>query len=78
MQWNEGKQTNMKEILARYGVGQEILGLTDSQTRANAEAAIFVFMKFSASFFIEKFADTLNNEFLPAFPGTDGLTWGFP
>lgn len=78
MQYVEGKSTNRTEILARYGVGPEILGLTESQTRANAEAAIFVFMKFGASFFIEKFADTLNNDYLPAFPGTDGLEFSFP
>jgi HK97 family phage portal protein len=78
MQWIEGKQMNKTEILARYGVGPEILGLTESQTRANAEAAIYVFMKFGASFFIEKFADTLNNDYLPVFPGTEGMEMGYP
>jgi HK97 family phage portal protein len=78
MQWAQGKEANRTEILARYGVGPEILGLTDSQTRANAEAAIFVFMKFGASFFIEKFADTLDNDYSPAFPDTDEMTWTFP
>ncbi len=78
MQWAEGKETNKKEILARYGVGPEILGLTESQTRANAEAAIFVFMKFGASFFIEKFADTLDNDYSPAFPDTEDMSWAFP
>lgn len=77
MQWAQGKEMNRTEILARFGVGPEILGLTDSQTRANAEAAIFVFQKFGASFIIEKFADTLNNDYSPAFPNTDGLVWAY-
>jgi HK97 family phage portal protein len=78
MQFQEGKQANMKEILARYGVGPEILGLTESQTRSNAEAAIFIFMKFGASFFIEKFADTLNNQFSSEFSGLEDATWAYP
>lgn len=78
MQYVEAKNMNRDEILARFRVGLELLGRTESQTRANAEAAIFIFQKFGATFFIEKFADTLNNEFLPAFPGTDGLEFGFP
>lgn len=73
MQWAEGKQINRDEILANYGVGLEILGRTEAQTRANAEAAIFVFMKFGVTPFLDKFVDTLNNDYLPAFPGTDGL-----
>jgi hypothetical protein len=40
MQYAEGKKTNRDEILAAYGVGLKILGRTESQTRANAEAAI--------------------------------------
>lgn len=78
MQFVEGKKLTREEILARYGVGPELLGLTDSQTRANAEAAIYIFMMFGASFFIDKFADTLTNDYLPAFPGTDGMEVGNP
>ena len=78
MQYIEGKQRNMEEILANYRVGPEMLGKTESQTRANAEAAIFVFMRFGMLPFIELFADVLTNDYLPAFPGTDGLEFGFP
>ena len=78
MQLVESKNLIRDEILANYGVGLEMLGRTESQTRANAEAAIFVFMKFGASFYIEKFADTLNNDYLPAFPGTEDLQFTFP
>ena len=73
MQFHEGKRLNREEILANYGVGPEILGLTESQTRANAEASIFVFLKFGVTPFLDKFIDTLNNDYLPAFPGTEGL-----
>jgi HK97 family phage portal protein len=77
MQFVEGKQLNRDEILTAYGVGLEIFGKTESQTRANAEAAIFVFTRFGVLPYLEKFVDTLNNDFLPAFPGTDGLTFAF-
>ncbi len=73
MQYAEGKRTNRDEILAAYGVGLEILGRTESQTRANAEAAIYVFMKFGVTPFLDKFVDTLNNDYLVAFAGTEDL-----
>lgn len=78
MQFLEGKKINMEEILANFRVGPEMLGKTDSQTRANAEASIFVFERFGMLPFIELFADTLTNDYLPAFPGTDGLEFSFP
>jgi HK97 family phage portal protein len=78
MQYVEGKQTNMTEILARLGVPKEVLGLTESQTRANAEAAFYAFMKFGALFFIECVKDGLDNEYLPAFPGVEDAYWGYP
>lgn len=77
LQFVEGKNLTRDEILANYGVGLEMLGKTESQTRANAEAAVFVFMRFGVLPFIEKFADTLNNDYLPAFPGTDGMEFLF-
>lgn len=70
MQYIEGKGVNVKEILANFRVGPEMLGQTDSQTRANAEAAIFVFQRFGMLPLITLFADTLTNDYLPAFPGT--------
>lgn len=78
MQFLEGKKMNMEEILANFRVGPEMLGKTDSQTRANADAAIFVFQRFGMLPFVELFADTLTNDYLPAFPGTDGMEFGFP
>lgn len=73
MQLVENKKLNQAEILSAFGVGLEILGQTESQTRANAESAIFVFMELGVSPFIEKFQDTLNTDYLPAFPGTEGM-----
>jgi len=77
MQFTEGKSVNRDEILANYGVGLEIMGRTESQTRANAEAAIFVFQRFGVLPYLEKIVDTLNNDYLPAFAGTDGLEFCF-
>jgi HK97 family phage portal protein len=73
MQFVEGKQTSRDEILAAYGVGLEIMGKTESQTRANAEASIFVFQKFGVSPILKLMNDALSNDFLVAFPGRDGL-----
>jgi HK97 family phage portal protein len=77
MQFVEGKNVVRDEILANYGVGLEILGRTESQTRANAEAAIFVFMKFGVLPFLEKICDSLNNDYLITFPGTENLEFTF-
>lgn len=77
MQFVEGKNLNRDEILTAYGVGLEIFGKTESQTRANAEAAIFVFTRFGVLPYLEKFVDTLNTDYLPAFPGTQGMTFAF-
>lgn len=77
MQWAEGKSVARDEILANYGIGLEIMGRTESQTRANAEAAIFVFQRFGVLPFLELFVDALNNDYLPAFPGTDNLHFVF-
>lgn len=77
MEFSEGKKMNRDEILANYGVGMEILGKTESQTRANAEASIFVFQRFGVLPYLDKIVDTLNNDFLPAFAGTEGLEFCF-
>ena len=78
MQLVESKNLIRDEILANYGVSLEMLGHNENQTRANAEAAIFIFKQFGALFFIEKFADTLNNDYLIAFPGREDLSFSFP
>ena len=49
MQFAEGKQMTRDEVLAAYGVGLEIMGKTESQTRANAEAFRFVVPTASAA-----------------------------
>ncbi len=77
MQFVEGKKANMTEILANYRIGPEMLGKTEGQTRSNADAAIYVFARFGTLPFNEAFADTLTNEYLPQFPGTDGMEYGF-
>jgi HK97 family phage portal protein len=73
LQYAEGKKVNGEEILAALGIGPEVLGKTDNQTRANADAAIYVFEKFGVTPFLDKIIDTLNNDLLPQFPGTEDL-----
>ena len=72
MEYTEGKKLVREEIMANYGIGPEIMGKTESQTRANAEAAIFVFREFGVNPFAMKFNDTLNNDYMPAFPNPKG------
>ncbi len=73
MQFTEGKELTRDEILAAYGVGLEILGKTESQTRANAEASIFVFERFGVSPYLKLVKDTLESDYLIAFPGREGV-----
>jgi HK97 family phage portal protein len=68
-QFIEGKTLNRDDILAAYGV--------DNQTRANAEASIFIFERFGVLPFLEKIRDTLTSDYLPAFAGSDELSFTF-
>jgi HK97 family phage portal protein len=77
MQFVEGKQVHRDEILANFRIGLEMLGHTESQTRANAEAAIFIFSRFGVLPMVEMITDTLNHDYLPVFPGTEGLEFAF-
>jgi len=77
MQFIQGKEIGRDEVLAAYGVGLEIFGKTESQTRANADTAVFVFMKFGVAPFLIKLNDSLNNDFLTAFAGSEGLEFCF-
>lgn len=73
MQYVEGKELTRDEVLAAYGVGLEIIGKTESQTRANADASIFVFERFGVAPFLNLMRDALSTDYLVAFPGRDGL-----
>lgn len=77
MQFIEGKNLTRDEILANYRVGMEMFGKTESQTRANADASIYVFARFTILPILELIADTLTNDYLPAFPKTDGMEFIF-
>jgi HK97 family phage portal protein len=77
MQYAEAKERYRDEILANYRVGLEMLGRTEAQTRSNAEAAIFVFMRFSILPILEMVCDTLTSDYLQMFPGVEGMTFGF-
>lgn len=75
MEYSEGKKLVRDEILANYGIGPEILGRTESQTRANAEAAIFVYREFGVDPIAQKIRDGLDNDYMPAFPNPKGAEW---
>ena len=77
MQFIEGKNLTRDEILANYRVGLELFGHTESQTRANADAAVYVFQRFTVLPVLEMVADTLTHDYLPAFPGADGMEFTF-
>jgi HK97 family phage portal protein len=78
MQFKEGKETNRDEILGNLRVGLEMLGKTESQTRANAEASNYVFQRFNIVPFLEIIADALTNDYLPIFNPVEGQEIGFP
>lgn len=78
MQFIEGKEWTRDEILANFRIGLEMLGRTESQTRANADAAIYVFAKFVVLPMMEMITDTLSSEYLTQFPGTEGMRFSFP
>lgn len=69
MQYGEGKNINRDEILGNLRVGLEMLGKTESQTRANADASNYVFQRFNIKPFLSFYADTLTNDYLSAFAG---------
>jgi HK97 family phage portal protein len=77
MQYAELKNLSKDEILANYRIPIEMLGHTESQTRANAEASNYVFQRFTVLPLVESFVDTLTNDYLPAFPKTDDLYFSF-
>src|SRR5205814_590055 len=77
MQFIEGKNLTRDEILANFRVGIDLFGKTESKTRANADASIFVFTRFTVLPVLELIADTLNNDYLPSFPKTDGMEFIF-
>lgn len=77
MQYAELKGMTRDEVLAALRIPIEMLGKTDNQTRANADASNYVFQRFTILPLVESFVDTLNNDFLPAFPNSQDLFFGF-
>lgn len=77
LQFMEGKNLSRDEILTNFRVGLELFGKTESKTRANAEASIFVFTRFTVLPLLEMIADSLTYHYLPNFPGTEGLVFEF-
>ncbi len=77
MQYVQLKEHARDEILANMRVGLEMLGKTEGQTRANADAANYVFQRFTILPLIELITDVLTNDFLPSFPEVEDLYFGF-
>ena len=70
MQFAELKDKARDEILANYRVPIEITGKTEDQTRANAEASDYIFMRYTILPLLEIVVDTLTHDYLPMFGGT--------
>lgn len=67
----EGQEQRRDEILGNMRTGKGLFGLTEQQSRANADAQNFVFQRFNILPFIEMYADTLNTQYLPDFAGIE-------
>lgn len=77
MQFAEMKKASAEEILANFRVPPEILGKTDSQTRANAEVSHYIFMRYTILPLVSMVADALTNDYLPLFGGTENMEFSF-
>lgn len=77
LQQIEGQDQRRDEILAGVRTGKGLMGLTEDQSRANAEAQNFVWQRFNILPLLEVVNDTLSNDYLPAFANTEGWDMGF-
>jgi len=77
MQFTEMKKMSREEVLANFRVPMEVLGMTDNQTRANAEASNFVFQRYTVLPILELVADSLTSDYLPMFDQTEDLEFFF-
>jgi phage portal protein BeeE len=77
LEFIEGKKLTRDEILINFRIGLEMFGKTESKTRANAEASIFVFTRFVVLPFLENITDVLTNHYLREFPGTEDMEFTF-
>jgi uncharacterized protein with gpF-like domain len=72
MQYTELMQKTMEAILANWRVPLDVLGMTKDNTRANADAALFQFMRYCVLPVIEIELDTLTSDYCPMFPNSLG------
>jgi HK97 family phage portal protein len=77
MQYVESRHEYRDDVLGVYGTGLEILGRTESQTRANAEAAIYVYMEFGIDPFAKMMQVALDTEYLTQFPKWESKTFHY-
>lgn len=77
MEYIEQRKFNREEILGIFRVPKTILGLTEEVNRASAEAALYTFVAFTMMPKYRKAVATLNEFFLPMFPGSENLEFEF-
>jgi HK97 family phage portal protein len=77
MQYVELMERSRDAILANWRVPLDVLGMTKDNTRANADAALFTFMRYTILPLIEIEADTLTSDFIPMFAQTQNMFYGY-
>lgn len=77
MQFIELLEKAERAILANWRVPVDLLGITKDNTRANAEAALFTFLRYTVLPLVELEVDALTADFLPMFPDSSDKFYGF-
>ena len=77
MDFIEQRRFSRDEILSMFRVPKTVIGITEDVNRANAEASDFVFAARTIKPKMSKIVNTLNEFYLPLFPGSEGLKFTF-
>lgn len=77
MQFVELSRLADDKIRTAFGFPKPMLGDTENSNRAVAQAAEYVFARWLIVPRLERIKGAFNNEFLPMFPGSDGLFFDY-
>lgn len=77
MQFVQLRQQTRDLVLAAYGVPLPILGVMEAPSRANAEAAEFIFARLTVRPRLNRIKLSLNHKLLPLYPNSAGLHFEF-
>lgn len=77
MQFVELSRLADDKVRRAFGFPKPMLGDTEDSNRAVAQAAEYVFARWLIVPRLERIKAALNNEFLPMFPGSDGLEFSY-